>query len=75
VGGAVNGNGSASTRVGDDLLGQGIALVREEGKATVSLLQRKLRIGYTRAAGLIDEMEAQGVIGPATTGGRAREVL
>jgi len=39
------------------------------------LLQRRLRIGYTRAARLIDIMEAQGVVGPATEGSKPREVI
>ena len=41
----------------------------------MSLLQRRLRIGYARAARLIDEMEGQGIIGPDEGGGRARPVL
>jgi S-DNA-T family DNA segregation ATPase FtsK/SpoIIIE len=41
----------------------------------VSLLQRRLRIGYARAARLIDIMEEQGIIGPDEGGGRSRQVL
>ena len=59
----------------DELLDEAIAIVRELGKASVSLLQRRLRIGYTRAARLIDEMEARGVVGPHPGGSRQREVL
>lgn len=59
----------------DDLLEEAIAIVRELGKASVSLLQRRLRIGYTRAARLIDELEAQGVVGPHPGGSRQREVF
>lgn len=59
----------------DDLLEKAIAEVRSQGRASVSLLQRRLRIGYARAARLIDEMEAQGIIGPDEGGGRARPVL
>jgi S-DNA-T family DNA segregation ATPase FtsK/SpoIIIE len=59
----------------DELLGEAIAIVRELGKASVSLLQRRLRIGYTRAARLIDAMEEQGVVGPHPGGSRQREVL
>jgi S-DNA-T family DNA segregation ATPase FtsK/SpoIIIE len=58
----------------DELLEKAIALVREQGKASVSLLQRRLRIGYARAARLIDEMEEQGIIGP-DDGSRNRPVL
>jgi S-DNA-T family DNA segregation ATPase FtsK/SpoIIIE len=39
------------------------------------MLQRRLRIGYPRAARLMDELEEMGVVGPAQTGGREREVL
>jgi S-DNA-T family DNA segregation ATPase FtsK/SpoIIIE len=49
--------------------------VQQQGKASVSMLQRRLRIGYARAARLIDEMEAQGIIGSDEGGGRARPVL
>ncbi|MCB0167476.1 MAG: DNA translocase FtsK, partial [Anaerolineae bacterium] len=57
------------------LLEKAIETVRAEGKASVSLLQRRLRIGYARAARLIDEMEAQGIIGADEGGGRARPIL
>jgi S-DNA-T family DNA segregation ATPase FtsK/SpoIIIE len=58
----------------DELLEKAIEVVREQGKASVSLLQRRLRIGYARAARLIDEMEEQGIIG-ADEGGKGRPVL
>jgi DNA segregation ATPase FtsK/SpoIIIE-like protein len=59
----------------DELLEKAIEIVREQGRASVSLLQRRLRIGYARAARLIDELEEQGIIGPDEGGGRARSVL
>ncbi len=59
----------------DGLLEQAIAVVRETQRASASLLQRRLRIGYPRAARLIDELEEMGVIGPAQGGGRERAVL
>ncbi len=59
----------------DDLYAQAVAEVRRAGRASVSLLQRRLRIGYSRAARLIDELEANGVIGPDQGGSRGREVL
>jgi S-DNA-T family DNA segregation ATPase FtsK/SpoIIIE len=59
----------------DELYEEAVELVRRLNKASVSLLQRRLRIGYTRAARLIDIMEAQGVVGPATEGSKPREVL
>jgi S-DNA-T family DNA segregation ATPase FtsK/SpoIIIE len=59
----------------DDLTEKAIDLVREEQRASASMLQRRLRIGYPRAARLIDELEELGVVGPAVGGGREREVL
>jgi S-DNA-T family DNA segregation ATPase FtsK/SpoIIIE len=59
----------------DDMYRQAVEEVRKSGKASISLLQRKLRIGYSRAARMIDQMEAEGVIGPEASGSRGREVL
>jgi S-DNA-T family DNA segregation ATPase FtsK/SpoIIIE len=59
----------------DDLLERAIEVVRLQRRASISLLQRKLQIGYTRAARLIDLMEQKGVVGPAVEGERWREVL
>lgn len=59
----------------DDLLGDARDLVIRQQKASISFLQRALRIGYSRAARMIDTLEEQGVIGPATGTSKAREVL
>lgn len=59
---------------GDDMFRDACRVVIETRKASTSLLQRKLRIGYARAARIIEEMEEQGIIGPAD-GARPREVL
>jgi S-DNA-T family DNA segregation ATPase FtsK/SpoIIIE len=59
----------------DDLYEDAVEAVSKAGRASVSLLQRRLRIGYSRAARLIDLMEARGVIGPDQGGSRGREVL
>jgi S-DNA-T family DNA segregation ATPase FtsK/SpoIIIE len=59
----------------DPLLEQATELVRSEGRASVSFLQRHLRIGYTRAARLIDRLQEQGVIGPPTGSSQQRPVL
>jgi len=59
----------------DDLLQRAIDVVKLQKKASISLLQRQLRIGYTRAARLIDQMEEKGIVGPATEDSRWREVL
>lgn len=58
----------------DDMFRDAVRVVIENRKASTSLLQRKLRIGYGRAARLIEEMEEQGIIGQAD-GSRPREVL
>jgi S-DNA-T family DNA segregation ATPase FtsK/SpoIIIE len=59
----------------DDLIEKAIYVVRETQRASASLLQRRLRLGYPRAARLIDELEELGVVGPAVGAGREREVL
>jgi len=59
----------------DKLVEQAIGVVKAAGKASVSLLQRRLRIGYPRAARLIDELEDLGVVGPSQGSGKDREVL
>ena len=59
----------------DDLLEEAEQVVREYERASISLLQRRLRIGYSRAARLIDLLEARGIIGHSEMGGRSREVL
>jgi S-DNA-T family DNA segregation ATPase FtsK/SpoIIIE len=58
----------------DELLPEAIKLVKQHQRASASLLQRRLRIGYSKAAQLIDLLEQQGVVGPAEDG-RSREVL
>ena len=59
---------------GDDMFRDAVRVVIEGRKASTSLLQRRLRIGYARAARIIEDMEDQGLIGPAD-GSRPREVL
>jgi DNA segregation ATPase FtsK/SpoIIIE-like protein len=58
----------------DDLLPEAIKLVMESGRASTSFLQRRLGIGYPRAARLMDLLEEEGVIGPAE-GSKPREIL
>jgi S-DNA-T family DNA segregation ATPase FtsK/SpoIIIE len=60
---------------GDEKLGEAIALAREFSTMSTSMLQRKLRIGYPRAARIMDELEERGVIGPSDGGGSSRPVL
>ncbi|HEU0001763.1 MAG TPA: DNA translocase FtsK [Ktedonobacteraceae bacterium] len=59
----------------DELFDQAEQIVQEYERASISLLQRRLRIGYSRAARLIDLLEERGVIGRIESGGRAREVF
>ena len=75
-------DGKAGGRPGEDepdddadtLLTQAVDIVRRADKASASLLQRRLRIGYARAARILDQMEDRGIVGPAD-GSRFREVL
>jgi S-DNA-T family DNA segregation ATPase FtsK/SpoIIIE len=60
---------------GDPLMKEAIDLVRREGRASVSMLQRRLRIGYTRAARLVDEMEERKIVGPPQDATGVRPVL
>jgi S-DNA-T family DNA segregation ATPase FtsK/SpoIIIE len=59
----------------DQLIEKAIRLIARTQRASASMLQRQLRIGYPRAARLIDELEALNVVGPGRSGGRDREVL
>ncbi len=75
------GGSSASSAAGDadgtdsdELLEQAIAVVVEAGLASTSLLQRRLKVGYARAARLVDEMEEKGIVGPFE-GSKPRKVL
>lgn len=66
--------GDDSDEPQDELYEQAVQIVLEAKQASVSLLQRRMRVGYTRAARLIDYMESKGVIGPYE-GSKPREVL
>jgi S-DNA-T family DNA segregation ATPase FtsK/SpoIIIE len=59
----------------DPLLAEAIDLVRREGRASVSMLQRRMRIGYTRAARIVDMMEDKGIVGPPEGTTQIRQVL
>jgi len=60
---------------GDPMYADAVDLVRREGRASITMLQRRLRVGYTRAARLIDAMEEKGIISQAQTNSQVREVL
>ena len=68
------GDGEAGEEVDDDLYQDAVRVCCEMGRASTSTLQRRLRIGYGRAARLIDLMEKDGIVGPAD-GAKPREVL
>lgn len=64
----------SSDATDDDLYNQAVSIVRMENKATVSLLQRRLNVGYARAARIMELLEENGVVGPFA-GSNPREVL
>ena len=59
---------------GDDLFDQAVAVVARDRKASTSYIQRRLQIGYNRAASLVERMEDEGMIGPADHAGK-REIF
>ena len=65
---------SASDNSGDDLLPAAVDVILETGQASVSMLQRRLKLGYARAARIVDEMEEKGIVGPFE-GAKPRQLL
>ena len=59
----------------DPLFEEAVDLIRREGRASISMLQRRLRIGYTRGARLIESIEEKGIIGAPQPGSQVRDVL
>lgn len=59
----------------DEFFEEAVRIVRETGRGSVSLLQRKLRIGYNRASRLVDQLEEAGILGPDQGGASGREVI
>ena len=70
---ALDGGGDVSGE-GNSLFDQAVAIVAKDRKASTSYIQRRLSIGYNRAANLIEQMEEQGMIGPSGPGGK-REIF
>jgi DNA segregation ATPase FtsK/SpoIIIE, S-DNA-T family len=69
--------GSAEDEVSDEdaeLVNRCLEIIRQEGKASTSMLQRRLRLGYTRAARIVDILEQRGILGPGD-GARPRQIL
>ena len=61
-------------RAHDELLSAAVDVVLETGQASVSMLQRRLKLGYSRAARLVDQMEERGIVGPFE-GSKPRQLL
>jgi S-DNA-T family DNA segregation ATPase FtsK/SpoIIIE len=59
----------------DPLFHEAVDLVRRQGRASISMLQRRFRIGYTRAARIVEMMEERGIVGPPEQGTGTREIL
>ena len=59
---------------GDELLPDAVDVILETGQASVSMLQRRLKLGYARAARIVDEMEEKGIVGPFQ-GAKPRDIL
>lgn len=68
------GGAAGGDDLSDDMYDQALALVAESRQASISMIQRRLRIGYNRAARMIERMEKEGVVGPAD-GAKPREVF
>ncbi|MDR0338970.1 MAG: DNA translocase FtsK [Desulfovibrio sp.] len=74
-GGSAGGGGGNGGDVGDDpMYNEAVDFVRQQGKASISLIQRKFRIGFNKAARYVEQMEMDGVIGPAD-GSKPRLVI
>lgn len=72
--GGVLGGGGNGDVAGDPLYGEAVEFVRQQGKASISLIQRKFRIGFNKAARFVEQMELDGIIGPAD-GSKPRLVI
>jgi S-DNA-T family DNA segregation ATPase FtsK/SpoIIIE len=66
-------DGSHSGAERDELYDQALQIVLESGQASISMIQRRLKIGYNRSARMVEQMEREGVVMPPD-GGRPREV-
>jgi DNA segregation ATPase FtsK/SpoIIIE, S-DNA-T family len=73
-GGRSGGGGGGNFEDSDDPYDQAVAVVLRDGKASTSYIQRRLGIGYNRAASIIEKMEKEGIVGPANHAGK-REIL
>lgn len=74
AGGFMGESGNSGDDSGDELVDEAKKIIIQSGKASASLLQRRMRVGYARAARILDILEEQGIIGPAD-GAKPREIL
>jgi DNA segregation ATPase FtsK/SpoIIIE, S-DNA-T family len=72
--GGGNGNGEGADIASDPLYAEAVDFVHEQGKASISFIQRRFRIGFNKAARFIEQMEQDGIIGPQD-GSRPRQIL
>ena len=72
--GAVDTEPTSDELDGDEMLPTAVDVILETGQASVSMLQRRLKLGYARAARIVDEMEEKGIVGPFQ-GSKPREIL
>ena len=72
--GGANGGGGLEDEGEDEKFDEAVEIVIESGQASTSMLQRRLKLGYSRAARLVDEMEERGIVGPYE-GSKPRAVL
>ena len=74
AGAAAEPEANADELAGDEMLPAAVDVILETGQASVSMLQRRLKLGYARAARIVDEMEERGIVGPFK-GSKPREIL
>src|SRR5260221_5185889 len=67
-------SGPPEEDLSDDMYDKAVALVSETRQASISMIQRRLRVGYNRAARMVERMEREGIVG-AADGSKPREVL
>jgi S-DNA-T family DNA segregation ATPase FtsK/SpoIIIE len=72
--GKISGHGDGGDGEQDDLFEEAVRTICQYDRASASLLQRRLRVGYARAARLLDELEQAGIVGPGD-GSKPRDVL
>src|SRR5690606_7955441 len=74
AGGAVFDKGDIASEDGDDLYEKAVKVVMRDRKCSTSYIQRRLAVGYNRAASLVERMEKEGLVGPANHAGK-REIV